>query len=173
MIIFCVIIFFLSLLLMLKIKLSLIIKIRNTKTYFEIHSMFFNYRRYGSFKYKDSSKNRNTKIKNKEKKNKILNFKKIKFWFFRHIKYEKVNIYEKIGLLDPAITAFSIPFLSAIITIPLFFLNIDYDNFKYKSIPDYNNLVFVLDLDANASFSILNILQCIIKEKLSRLNSRT
>ncbi|MBQ9314190.1 MAG: hypothetical protein IJ220_04200 [Clostridia bacterium] len=108
--------------------------------------------------------------KNNNKKNKKLS--KIKFWILKHIQYDEIIIYEKIGVLDPLITAITIPFVSTITTFPLNFLNVNYQNFKYEIFPDYNHLVFVLDLKAKASFRIVDFIISIIQEKLHKLNNR-
>jgi D-alanine-D-alanine ligase-like ATP-grasp enzyme len=42
------------------------------------------------------------------------------------------------------------------------------DKAKYEIIPDYNNFILQVRLDAKASFRIISLIKCIIKEKVAK-----
>lgn len=145
-----------------KFKLEFNFHLENTISKIEIKFLFLKYKRIGSFKLKkkehnqnyDENLNNNTNKKSKKNKSKSNN---IKLWFFRRIRYEYLTIYEKIGLLNPILTANALPIISTATMIPLNFFNINYKNLKYEIIPDYNNFIFVLDLKSKASFRLINL----------------
>lgn len=172
MIIFLFIFFSLIVILFLKIKLHIFIKVKNTESFIQIKSLWINFKRKGKFILKSkeninkqkSKENKNRKNKSKEKKN-----NKFLKWFFKNIRYDEIQIFEKVGSIDVFSTAIALPIVSLITTIPLNTLNVNYKKFNYKIVPDYNNIVFNFLLNTKASFRIIDLLKCIIREKMLKI----
>lgn len=109
---------------------------------------------------------KNTKIRNRKFAKKILKI------LVKNLHFEKLYISEKIGLYGPIITALSVPILATLTSIPIQFLKINYNNFRYEIAPVYNEFEFYLELDAKISFRLIDIISSIINEKLSKLFMR-
>lgn len=178
MIIFFTIFLFIIFILFVKIKVNIKIRLENTISYIEIKTLWIDFNKKGKFvlnkKIKENKLNyavdkndvKNKKIKNSESKNKTS--KRILSWFFKNIRYDEVIIFEKVGVLNPFITSMTLPVVSLITTIPLNLFKINYNKFKYEIIPDYNNFILQFRLDAKASFRIISLIKCIIKEKVAK-----
>ena len=76
----------------------------------------------------------------------------------RNIKFEKLEIYEEIGVLEPTMTSYALPIVSTLTVAPLNLLNINYNKFKYKIIPDYKNLKLKILIDSQISFRLIKII---------------
>lgn len=122
-------------------------------------------------KIKSKKSNKIRKFLNKKTERNIKNKNRKKFKIFicilKCLTFEKLNIFEEIGLLAPDKTAFFLPILSSVTTIPLRFLRVR--NFDYKIIPKYNELRFYTKVTTKINFRIINLIFCIIKEFWSKL----
>lgn len=122
-------------------------------------------------KIKSKKSNKNRKFLNKKTERNIKNKNRKNFKIFicilKCLTFEKLNIFEEIGLLAPDKTAFFLPILSSVTTIPLRFLRVR--NFDYKIIPKYNELRFYTKVTTKISFRIIDLIYCIIKEFLHKL----
>lgn len=152
----------------------------NTKSHLEIESLFFHWKKNGKLILKTKNRReifekelKKEKNQRKQKKQGLKISTKVKFWFFKNIQYDEVCIEEKIGALNPLLTAYALPFVATITTFPLHFLNVNFRNFQYNILPDYNQLIFVLHLKAKASFRIIDLIMSIFQEFLHKLCTRS
>lgn len=172
MIIFGFFIILLILMLMIKLKFSMFLKIENFNSYFEFKFLFFRIAKKGRFISKkhenDSNKQKNaiskkslfkkgTKTSNKRSKLKLLKL------FIKNLYFQKLYVGESVGLLEPAITALSIPILSVITFMPLQFLKINYNNFKYEIVPMYEKCGINLIINSEISFRMIDFILSAIK----------
>lgn len=183
------IIFLILIILIIKFKFHISLKIQNFNSCFELKFLWLKFDKKGKFVLKNTK--RADKINSQEE---ILNFKakksnekvgkkriqtkKRKFTnallkvLARNMHFEKLSISEKIGLYEPMATALSIPILSTLTNVPLQFLKVNYNNFRYKITPIYNEFEFYLDVNAKISFRLIDIISSIINEKMSKLFMR-
>lgn len=184
MIIFLILLVFLLLILLLKFKIDVFFEIDGTKSFIKINFLFFEFKRKGSFflrrkclkhktrkksicrsnTFKEVLKNKreNTLARNLSKNNMSWNKKNVTWKFLskviRNIKFEKLEIYEEIGVLGPTMTSYALPIVSTLTVAPLNLLNINYNKFKYKIIPDYKNLKLKIVIDSQISFRLIKII---------------
>ena len=169
MIIFFILLVSLIFILLINIKLNIFFEIEGTTSNFKIKFLFFEFKRKGKFVLKAK------KCKRKENQNKHKNIlkkfidKKCIMNILSKIKFEKLHIYEEIGLLEPFYTAIATSIISTLTIIPVRILNVKFDNFYYKAVPFYTDLKFKLKIESIISFKIINILFCIFKSILHKL----
>lgn len=105
-------------------------------------------------------------FENNETNNKILKFlKKI----LKKIRFDKLEIQEEIGFLEPNLTAYLVPAMSIITLIPIKVLDVNLKKFKYKITPFYTDLRFRINIKAEVSFRVIKIIFSIITEKMHKL----
>lgn len=187
MIIFFIVFLFLLLILFSKFKVNIFLEINGTKSYIKLKFLFFELERKGAFFLRKRSidfqleKDKNS-VKKKSKKTfrnileniifqKIISSnmseKKKKFIFnflskkIKVIKFEMLEIYEEIGILEPVLTAYALPIVSTLTVVPLNLLNINYNNFKYKIIPVYTDLKLKIVIKTQISFRLIKFFSII------------
>ena len=187
MIIFLIFLLVIFLILLIKFKLVIYFEINGINCYVKIKFLYWEIKRKGSFFIRDkefvkAKVNKELKRTKKNSNNKILsgklrlfkskkqsNSKKILFEILKRSEFDKLELLEEIGLLEPSITAYTLPIIS---TITFFFfrkLNLNYNNFKYKINPLYTDLKFKLILEAQVSVKLIKIILSIINEKMHKL----
>lgn len=140
-----------------KIPIYFFVKLENTRSIIIIKILFYKYQRNGKFVVKSKDRNNeDNKVDAKKKKLKISN--KTKLYFLKKLNYDEIKINEKIGILDPSLTAISVPILSLVTTIPINYYNLKLKHFNYNIVPDYNNLIFKFELEAKASFRLISLM---------------
>ena len=157
MIIFYLFLFILLLSLFIKLKICIYLDILGTQTKIKFKFLFFKFERNGKFVLKNKKRINSKKIfKTKNIKKKIS--KIILFDILKYGKYEKLYIYEEVGIIEPFITAMATAIASSITAIPLHLLDINFNNFKYKVVPIYLDLKFNLNIETEISFRIIDII---------------
>ena len=166
MIIFYIFIIFIIVFIFIKQKLHLEFYIAGLKSELNIKFWFFKFKRYGNLTLKSKNK---LKLEDIKKTKKMKKKKKFEYMIclLKNVTFERLEIYEKFGLLVPDKTALFLPALSNITMLPLHFLKIKF--LDYKVVPAYNELKFNAKIDAKISFRIINLIFCIIKEYWSKL----
>lgn len=137
-------------------EIHFLVTIENFNSHIEIHSLFFNIVKNGSFKLKEVSGN---DVVQPQKQKKMGKNHKLRNWILKNIRYEEVSIHEEIGALTPFLTSLLIPMISTATMIPLHFLRINYHHFQYDIIPKYNNFEFVFTLKAKATLQPINLIR--------------
>lgn len=180
MIIFYIFIILIIIFISIKQKLYLEFCVAGLKSEVNIKFGFFKFKRYGNLILKSKNELKSEDIKQLKidaeknsmsiKKTKKMKKKK-KFEYMicliKNVTFERLEIYEKFGLLVPDKTALFIPILSNITMLPLHFLKIKF--LDYKVIPMYNELKFNVKINAKISFRIIDLIFCIIKFFSSKL----
>lgn len=180
MIILYIFIIFISVFIFKKQRLHLEFYIVGLKSELNVKFCFFKFKRYGNLtlksknklnledikKFKSDAEKKSMKIKKTKKMKKK---KKIEYMIclLKNVTFERLEIYEKFGLLVPDKTALFLPVLSNITMLPLHFLKIKF--LDCKVVPAYNELKFNAKIDAKINFRIINLIFCIIKEFWSKL----
>ena len=171
MIIFYLFLFILLICLFIKLKICIYLDILWTQTKIKFEFLFFKFERNGKFVLKNKKRINSKKIfKTKNIKKKIS--KIILFDILKYGKYEKLYIYEEVGIIEPFITAMATAIASSITAIPLHLLDINFNNFKYKVVPIYLDLKFNLNIETEISFRIIDIIFSIIDSFLHKLNKK-
>lgn len=166
MIIFLCIIGLLVILLCIKWKIHFYIVLENTKSKIKIRFLFYHFAREGSFVFKPVKNEKSTSNgKKKNKKKTILD--NIKIWFLKNIYYENVKIYEKVGVATPFLTSIFLPIVATMTTFPLHFFKMNYHHFQYDIIPDYQELHFSFQLNATASFRVIDLFKSILIKRIN------
>ena len=168
MIIFCVFIILLLFLLIVKFKINFYIEINGTKSLLVVRFLFLKIKKSGRFKLKN--KRTENKVLNKKRmiKKKKIN-KKLILNIIKTIKFEKLYIYEEIGVLEPFTTAIATAIISNVTTFPIHLLNVNFNEFRYKVVPLYLEFKFNVNIDAQISLRIIDLLFSIIKFFLHKL----
>lgn len=166
MIIFLILWSAILLLLFVRWKMKFHIVLENTQSRVLIQFLWWKWNKRGRFQLQ--SKKHKEKDTSHPKLKKMLSRnqwkKKIRNWLLQHLRYDAITIHEKMGTMEPVSTAYAIPVLSAITTIPLHFLQVNYRNFVFQIEPDYEHLIFTFQLEAIASFRIVDLIVGMISE---------